>query len=47
VKQRAANGGHFDLENDSVETIAGKIIKKAGIDKAVEIARAILNGPLH
>jgi hypothetical protein len=39
------DGGHLDLKNDSVETIAGTIIKKVGIDKAVEIARAILNSP--
>jgi hypothetical protein len=47
VKRRAADGDLFDLENDCVETIAGTIIEKVGIDKAVEIACAILNSPEH
>jgi hypothetical protein len=47
LKQRAADGGPFDLKNDSVETIAGTIIDKVGIDKAAKIARAILNSPQH
>jgi len=45
VKRRAADGDLFDLENDRIETIAGTIIEKVGIDKAVKIARAILNSP--
>jgi hypothetical protein len=45
VKRRAADGDLFDLKNDRVETIAGTIIEKVGIDKAVKIARAILNSP--
>jgi len=44
LKQRAAHGDPFDLKNDSVETIAGTIIDTVGIDKAVKIAHAILNG---
>jgi hypothetical protein len=47
LKQRAAHGDPFDLKNDSVETIAGTIIDKVGIDKAAKIARAILNSPQH
>jgi hypothetical protein len=47
VKRRAADGDLFDLKNESVETIAGTIIEKVGIDKAVKIARAILNSPEH
>jgi hypothetical protein len=47
VKRRAADGDLFDLKNDGVETIAGTIIEKVGIDKAVKIARAILNSPEH
>jgi hypothetical protein len=47
LKQRAAHGDPFDLRNDSVETIAGMIIDKVGIDKAVKVARAILNSPQH
>jgi hypothetical protein len=47
VKRRAADGDLFDLENDCVETIAGTIIEKVGIDKAVKIACAILNSPEH
>jgi hypothetical protein len=47
LKQRAAHGDPFDLKNDSVETIAGTIIDKVGIDKAVKIAHAILNSPQH
>ncbi len=47
VKRRAADGDRFDLKNESVETIAGTIIEKVGIDKAVKIARAILNSPEH
>jgi hypothetical protein len=47
LKQRAAHGDPFDIENDSVETIAGTIIDKFGIDKAVKVARAILNSPQH
>jgi hypothetical protein len=43
VKHRAADGDLFDLKNESVETIAGTIIEKVGIDKAVKIARAILD----
>ena len=35
VKRRAADGDLFDLKNESVETIAGTIIEKVGIDKAV------------
>jgi hypothetical protein len=42
VKQRAVDGDLFDLKNESVETIAGTIIEKIGIDKAVKIARAII-----
>jgi hypothetical protein len=42
LKQRVARGDAFDLKNNSVETIAGTII-----DKAVKIARAILNSPQH
>jgi hypothetical protein len=45
VKRRSADGDLFDLENDRIETIAGTIIEKVGIDKAVKIARAILNSP--
>ncbi len=44
LKQRAAP---FDLKNDSVETIAGTIIDRVGIAKAMAIARAILNSPQH
>jgi hypothetical protein len=47
LKQRAAGGDLVDPKNDSVETIAGTIIEKVGIDKAVKIARAILNSPEH
>jgi hypothetical protein len=47
VKRRAADGDLFDLKNDCVETIAGTIIEKVGIDKAVKIAHAILNSPEH
>ena len=47
VKRRAADGDLFDLKNESVETIAGTIIEKVGIDKAAKIARAILNSPEH
>jgi hypothetical protein len=42
LKQRATHGDPFDLQNDSVETIAGTIIDKVGVDKAVKVARAIL-----
>ena len=42
LKQRATHGDPFDLQNDSVETIAVTII-----DKAVKVARAILNSPQH
>ncbi len=47
LKQRVAGGELFDLKSDGVEAIAGTIITKAGIDKAVKIARAILNSPQH
>jgi hypothetical protein len=47
LKQRAAGGDLVDPKNDSVETIAGTIIEKVGIDKAVKIARAILNSLEH
>ena len=47
VKRRAADGDLFDLKNDCVETIAGTIIEKVGIDKAVKIAHAILDSPEH
>jgi hypothetical protein len=47
IKQRVADGDLFGLKNDSVETIAGTVIEKVGIDKAVKIARAILNSPEH
>jgi hypothetical protein len=47
LKQRTADGDLLDLKNDSAETIAGTIIEKAGIDKAVTVARAILNSPEH
>jgi hypothetical protein len=47
VKQRAADGDLFDLKNEKVETIAGTIVEKVGIDKAVKIARAILDSPEH
>jgi hypothetical protein len=48
LKQRAARGDPYGLKkNDSVETIAGTIIDKVGIDKAEKIARAILNSPQH
>jgi hypothetical protein len=47
LKQGAADGDLFDLKNESVETIAGTMIEKIGIDKAVKIARAILNSPEH
>jgi hypothetical protein len=47
VKRRAADGDLFDLKNDCVESIAGTIIEKVGIDKAVKIAHAILDSPEH
>jgi hypothetical protein len=47
LKQRVSHGDPYGLKNDSVETIAGTIIDKVGIDKAVKIARAILNSPQH
>jgi len=47
LKQRAAHGDPFGLQNDSVETIACTIIERVGIDKAAKIARAILNSPQH
>jgi hypothetical protein len=47
LKQRVSHGDPYGLKNDSVETIAGTIIDKVGIDKAVKIARAILNDPQH
>ena len=47
VKRRAADGDLFDLKNDCVKSIAGTIIEKVGIDKAVKIAHAILDNPEH
>ena len=47
VKRRAADDDLFDLQNDCVESIAGTIIEKVGIDKAVKIAHAILDSPEH
>jgi hypothetical protein len=47
LKPRVSHGDPYGLKNDSVETIARTIIDKVGIDKAVKIARAILNSPQH
>jgi hypothetical protein len=47
VKRRTADDDLFDLKNDCVESIAGTIIEKVGIDKAVKIAHAILDSPEH